>query len=278
MFAKLLTEAFPGFLSIRNERHEIIYLNDNFRNWIKEYTDIDPIGKTNIQIAELVPKNVADTFLQCHDGSVELYNLEDKKQGLKKTIEFKGKDENIENSRFFDVFKFIVNVDDKPYIYTIAYDITDIYKENLENLHSSITDSLTNVYNRRFLEMKYSQFIGHFAILIDLDNFKYVNDTFGHDAGDEVLRTFSKLLTNIEKNIATIRLGGDEFLCIVSLDVTKQQLEEALVKFRAYFERKFAKYEKLSFSCGFQRLESNMHTSLKMLDKKLYKNKYMRKQ
>ena len=63
MFDKLLTETFPGLLSVRNEHHQIIYLNDNFINWIKEYTDVDPIGKTNVELAKLVPQNVAETFM-----------------------------------------------------------------------------------------------------------------------------------------------------------------------------------------------------------------------
>ncbi|MCD7995473.1 MAG: hypothetical protein LUK37_28330 [Clostridia bacterium] len=67
-----MAETYPGFLSLRNEKHQIVYLNQNFRDWIAKYTDVDPLGKTNIDLAAIVPENVADTFMQCHDGSLDL--------------------------------------------------------------------------------------------------------------------------------------------------------------------------------------------------------------
>lgn len=72
MFENLFAVTFPGFLSVRDADQKIIYLNRNFREWIATYTDVEPLGKTNPELARLVPKEVADTFMQCHDGSVEL--------------------------------------------------------------------------------------------------------------------------------------------------------------------------------------------------------------
>ena len=77
MFEEILAETYPGFLSLRNEKHQIVYLNQSFRNWIAKYTDVDPLGKTNIDLAAIVPENVADTFMQCHDGSLDLQKDQD---------------------------------------------------------------------------------------------------------------------------------------------------------------------------------------------------------
>lgn len=277
MFDKLLTESFPGLLSIRNERHQIIYLNDNFRNWIKEYTDIDPIGKTNVELAKLVPKNVADTFMQCHDGSLELYEKMNQQKGFKKVIEFKGDDDKQQSSKYFDVFKYIVMVDDKPYIYTIAYDITSIYQENQLNLYFALTDSMTGVYNRRYLDQHFAQFIGHPAVLIDLDNFKRVNDEQGHTEGDKVLCEFVSILQSVNNCVAIIRLGGDEFLMVFSLEVDEKEIEVMIGKLQNKFEDMFERYQYLSFSYGIDRLDKSFQGSFSILDQKLYQKKYQRK-
>ena len=53
-------------------------------------------------------------------------------------------------------------------------------------------------------------------LLIDLDNFKLVNDTLGHDAGDRVLQQFSRLLSKtMRKDDIAVRWGGEEFICVV---------------------------------------------------------------
>ena len=53
-------------------------------------------------------------------------------------------------------------------------------------------------------------------ILFDIDNFKYVNDTFGHQIGDEVLKEISRLLTNsIRETDISVRWGGEEFLILL---------------------------------------------------------------
>lgn len=86
-----------------------------------------------------------------------------------------------------------------------------------------ITDSLTGLYNRRY----YSNYIisrleggavpeGTTFIMIDMDNFKSINDKYGHSMGDEVLKHFSGLLkSRFRKSDSVIRLSGDEFLIIL---------------------------------------------------------------
>lgn len=92
--------------------------------------------------------------------------------------------------------------------------------EELEKV--SMTDYLTKTYNRQgfnyIIEHKLSQEKGstNTILYIDLDNFKYYNDTFGHDAGDFVLVNFSKLFQELSGDKGyTIRYGGDEFLIVI---------------------------------------------------------------
>ncbi|WP_111979422.1 GGDEF domain-containing protein [Algibacillus agarilyticus] len=85
----------------------------------------------------------------------------------------------------------------------------------------SSKDPLTGIYNRRgFNDQADPFFAGHYAgaiLLIDLDFFKNINDTFGHDAGDIVLKTVTQvIIDNVRKNDIVGRWGGEEFIVYVS--------------------------------------------------------------
>lgn len=96
----------------------------------------------------------------------------------------------------------------------------DITKEReLENqlLLSSNTDYLTGLYNRRYLYEYMKQFtrVKQITILyMDLDNFKSINDMYGHQIGDEILILTSSIIKKNFPNELTARIGGDEFLMI----------------------------------------------------------------
>lgn len=87
-------------------------------------------------------------------------------------------------------------------------------------------DSLTGAYNRRVLEN-----IDDFSVvaLCDIDDFKMINDTYGHDLGDRVLKTVTKvLIDNTRGTDIVCRYGGDEFLIVFktcSLEVVKKRME-----------------------------------------------------
>jgi diguanylate cyclase (GGDEF)-like protein len=85
-------------------------------------------------------------------------------------------------------------------------------------------DGLTGVFNRRYLEERLSEEInrcrrhgGYLGLMmIDVDDFKQINDTFGHAVGDEVLKEVAGLLQKSCRNIDIVgRYGGDEFLVIL---------------------------------------------------------------
>lgn len=110
-------------------------------------------------------------------------------------------------------------------------EISNIELEMLAN-----KDDLTNTYNRRFGHYRVKQLIekyrkekSEFALIfIDLDRFKYINDTSGHEYGDEVLKVLAERLHMIVSNDKNLmRLGGDEFMVICEkLDLIEQQLED----------------------------------------------------
>ena len=80
------------------------------------------------------------------------------------------------------------------------------------------TDGLTGLWNRRFCVKKIIQYMNNtqnnaVMILLDIDNFKDINDMYGHDCGDEMLKLFSDKLSRAFRNTDIVsRIGGDEFL------------------------------------------------------------------
>lgn len=104
-----------------------------------------------------------------------------------------------------------------------------IYYQNIDEVNKKIyKDILTGLYNRNFYEEKISKIYNNLEnisiILLDIDNFKSLNDTNGHIVGDEILKTLSKIIKEriCSENYA-IRMGGDEFLILI-----KKGKEEAL--------------------------------------------------
>lgn len=98
-----------------------------------------------------------------------------------------------------------------------------LIEQNQALEHLSVTDKLTGVYNRHKLDsaLKDQVVLAHryvrtlAVVLFDLDLFKEVNDTYGHQAGDEVLQRFAKVvLANIRRSDIFGRWGGEEFLLI----------------------------------------------------------------
>ncbi|GAB4406646.1 MAG: GGDEF domain-containing protein [Rhodoferax sp.] len=115
-------------------------------------------------------------------------------------------------------------------------------KRLMESLRdATLRDPLTGLNNRRFLEEYVETLVAsmarkksHLAVLmLDLDYFKMVNDTHGHDAGDSVLKALSKTLRqSVRASDMVIRFGGEEFL-ILLLDTTAEQAEQVAEKIRA---------------------------------------------
>lgn len=115
----------------------------------------------------------------------------------------------------------------------------------------SITDALTGLANRRYLEQRLAEDMRrarryHLPLamtIFDLDRFKSVNDTYGHPAGDLLLRGFAGILKkNVRDTDLVARYGGEEF-CIVSPDCTDQQARAVADRIRQVVEQTEFKLE-----------------------------------
>lgn len=102
---------------------------------------------------------------------------------------------------------------------------TDYLRQNLDHsLELAVTDQLTGLHNRRYMSGQLDSLVKRAALggdpvaalLIDIDHFKKINDGFGHDVGDEVLREFAlRLASNVRAIDLPCRYGGEEFTVIM---------------------------------------------------------------
>ncbi len=102
---------------------------------------------------------------------------------------------------------------------------TERLRDNVQlSIEMAITDGLTGLFNRRYMETHLSTLVEQAAsrgkpiavMVLDIDYFKSVNDTHGHDAGDDVLREFSLRIRKSIRNIdLACRYGGEEFVLVM---------------------------------------------------------------
>ena len=109
-------------------------------------------------------------------------------------------------------------------------DLTEELNRENERLKAmSMTDALTGIRNRMALRSDYDSYRGHevTVMMLDLDNFKQINDTLGHAEGDRILKETGKLLADAFGAEHCYRYGGDEFLVIMP-DATEAEFEARL--------------------------------------------------
>ncbi len=168
--------------------------------------------------------------------------------------------------------------------YTLALKSSVAY-EKMQKM--AAFDELTNIYNRRFglqrLKEEYQRAKrgnGCMCVLMfDIDHFKRVNDTYGHQAGDYILSSFAKILKeNFREEDVVLRYGGEEFLCSLSnahpedsykrAEAIRKQLEKSVFKWKDV-------NIKITVSCGLsffipKEEDKKLEDVIKDADERLY--------
>ena len=158
-----------------------------------------------------------------------------------------------------------------------------------QTFKKAIVDPLTGLYNRLyFLEVTKKSFKrakrkdeNIILVFLDLDNFKYVNDNYGHEKGDEILKEVAKTLKNMFREYDMIvRYGGDEFVIFAEMSINDiANIDDLLKSFKNRIEKKFKKYI-LSVSYGiavFPFDADNIKDLLNIADERMYKQKKQKK-
>ena len=168
----------------------------------------------------------------------------------------------------------------------LAIGLTGVYL--ITQNESAYMDQLCGVYNRRY----YNDYIRYFCnsskkddsltgILIDMDNFKQINDQYGHYAGDKALKLFGSVLRKHMAEVGfAVRYGGDEFILITKEPETVAEGVIASIVNEIDAINKTGKNEfHLGFSYGMANMNSNnnMDEFLRTMDAKMYEMKRNRK-
>lgn len=133
-------------------------------------------------------------------------------------------------------------------------------------IRDTLTDPLTGLYNRRYLD-KFIFTNELIVAMIDLDDFKEINDSMGHVAGDRALKSFSEaLMSATRNNDVVIRMGGDEFIII--LETSDVNVMEEVIK-------RIKCFTNIGFSCGYEIYDQKLsfEENLEAVDARLYEAK-----
>lgn len=148
----------------------------------------------------------------------------------------------------------------------------------LLNIHRTIIDPLTGAYNRlAYLKevAKIEQRKSCLLALIDINDFKDVNDLYGHDTGDKYLQEFTVVLESAFSSIGKVyRIGGDEFVLVVK-KTTEAKFLEALQTAKT-----LASNRGMYFACGWKVYTPQMDMSVVQadIDQLMYENKHLVKE
>ncbi len=170
-------------------------------------------------------------------------------------------------------------------LFIYVQDVTEVAVYERKLVEMNMRDGLTGIYNRRFMEVKlreefnrYKRYPGDFSlIMFDIDFFKKVNDNYGHQCGDFILKSISSRISSLIRNVDYLaRYGGEEFCCLLpeaGLDDAYQVAE----RFRTAvmeLENKFnSLIVKVTISLGITELNVNIASPdelLKKADEALY--------
>lgn len=165
---------------------------------------------------------------------------------------------------------------------------TDKLKHRLvESVEMALTDPLTGLHNRRYMESHLKTLVDEAAqrgkplslLIVDIDYFKSVNDTYGHDAGDEVLKAFAARIRRNTRGIdLACRLGGEEFVVVMpETDMAKaymvgERLRQSVAG-RPFSVPGYDEPLEVTASVGvatFERVDDTCETILKRADQALY--------
>lgn len=194
------------------EHEDILYANKKFF----EFFQVDTLKTFHIKYISLQNLILKHPLTEIHldkpittlDFIDYLYSLKEEKR----TIALKDY-----NTGDIKLFLIKISFIKEGYRLFNLLDITDMVKKHCLLEEKAHIDALTKVYNRhRFQELIEELEFDYSLLMIDIDNFKKLNDTFGHDIGDISLREIANILkSNIRKSDILARWGGEEFILIL---------------------------------------------------------------
>ncbi|ACM93567.1 diguanylate cyclase [Nautilia profundicola AmH] len=232
------------------------YICGNICILFKHYHNIDFNQKANIVENKLVL-------------SYPLYNVEKKHEGFMLSVIPLDKIETLnEINNSYNTLIIIVFL---IYVFLLGV-MLFLYNYSKMKRNSQI-DYLTDILNRSGCLSKIKALDDYSVLVLDVDHFKQINDTYGHNVGDEILKRFVDVVRNtIRKNDIFCRWGGEEFVIILP-DTDKETAKLVAEKIRKTVENTDFDNLKITVSIGVAQKEKNFNETFKIADMKLYEAK-----
>lgn len=167
----------------------------------------------------------------------------------------------------------------------VVLDITELHLTQQKLLDQTYTDYLTKLNNRKSyienidkLTSQYKRYKTAFSVIMyDIDNFKQINDTYGHNIGDDVLVQISQLIkSHIRDTDYIFRIGGEEFIILLTeTPIDKAKLVSEKIRYSVENDLKTIKDKKITISIGVTEVKDGdtEDSIFKRVDKLLYKSK-----
>lgn len=274
-------------LLINSQSHMIILADEYELKYVNQAV-LDFFDVINLEGMKELYKCICDSFVE-NDFSFHLGHISkgvkwmDAIQELpseKRIVSMFSKKESQERT-----FKVNIENYDNRKMYLITFiDISTTMKKQFELEYKSNHDALTKAYNREYFYEKWpiiseSHKINHqhtAVAMIDIDHFKVVNDTYGHDIGDEVLKNLVRAIQSYSRESdVLIRWGGEEFILLLPIK-NENNLSKALEHLRELIAQEpMPKIGHITISIGAAICgnRESIEESIKRADEKLYISK-----
>ena len=268
--------------AVLNSTDDLVYYKDKNLKYLGCNNTFEKfIGKTKEEILgkddyELFDKKIAKEFRK-----------EDLKILASKTISVANEWININGEDLYfqsKRFPLKYNVKNKIGVLGVSRDITKLYKIQKKLEEQAIKDELTNAFNRKSYNEKIKEHIEIFkrydrffcVALLDIDNFKDINDTFGHDIGDDVLiELCNTIRENLRSTDELFRIGGEEFI-ILYPETSIENAHTSIEKIRELLKEKtILEDRKVTISIGLTQIhkEDDEKSIFKRVDEYMYFSK-----
>jgi len=270
-------------VSLIYEDGNIIINPDGAYNWTKDFK----MNKNIFDIYPFLPKNFSTKdFIKTDDFYISKLsiNMQNKIYMLLVPKKFKQYIQLEENTRFTIYILILITLFGLPIGYVVSSYIEKIILESVHIKEQVYVDELTKTFNRRAYNEKikerlelFRRYNAKFSVLMyDIDDFKKVNDNYGHDIGDKVLVDMSELTKSIIRKTDTLyRLGGEEFIIIFpEMGLNEASFVAEKIRF-AISTAKILEDEVITISLGLTQIKENdaADSIYKRVDTLLYEAK-----
>lgn len=280
-FLEILFDAIPSPIFYKNSDGIYLNCNDAFSKNILGISKKDIIGKSLYEFPNKIPLEHA-----------KIYDEKDNELMNSKGIQFyatkvKCSDGKIRDYNFYKAT--FVSDDEALGIIGIMMDITDLKQKEEELKNLAFLDPLTNLFNRRYFIQSAKSIISlakrentdTTIMIIDIDDFKIINDVHGHENGDRVLIFVANTLkTQCRQSDLIARWGGEEFVILLpNTNLKGAKKVASSIKERIANENISMNYNtsiKITASMGLSEInneDDNFEPALNKADKALYKAK-----